>query len=119
MYPKACFSPNRPLGENAIAVKLKVATKKLGLGDNVGGHALRRLCGTTLNNAEGVSVEKALGSMRHASVSATRTYIVRDNVSEAKKFDAYGLKPNMKPNMHTTTRPKRKEKIQKPFNSVK
>lgn len=54
--------------------------------------------GTTLNNAEGVSVEEALGSMRHASVSATRTYIVRDNVPEAKKFAAYayGLKPNMK-----------------------
>jgi len=51
-------------------VKLKVATKKLGLGDNVGGHALRRLCGTTLNNAEGVSVEEALGSMRHGCVSA-------------------------------------------------
>ena len=48
------FSPNRPLGENAIAMKLKVATKKLGLGD-VGGHALRRLCGTTLHNVEGVT----------------------------------------------------------------
>jgi len=48
-----------------------------------------------LNNAEGVSIEDALRSMRHASVGATRTYIVRDNVSEGKKFAAYGLKPNM------------------------
>ncbi len=59
---ETCFSPNRPLGENAIATKLKVATKKLGLGD-VGGHAL--LCGTTLHNAEGVSVEEALATIRH------------------------------------------------------
>ena len=31
--------------------------------------------------------------MRQASVGATRTYIVRDNVSEGKMFAAYGLKP--------------------------
>lgn len=94
-YPKACFSPNRPLGENAVSVKIKVAAKKLGLGD-VTGHAFRRLCGTTLNNAEGVSIEEALGTMRHGSVAATRAYIVRDGVSEANKFKAFGFVPNKK-----------------------
>eukprot|EP00957_Ditylum_brightwellii_P203748 15336028-Ditylum_brightwellii.AAC.1 len=91
---------------------------------SVGGHALRRLCGTTLNNVEGVSIEEALGSMRHASVGATRTYIVHDNVSGGKKFAAYSLQSqakheeegvNMKPTMHTITRPKRRRMVQTPY----
>lgn len=90
MYPKACFSPNRPLGENAIATKLKVVTKKLGLGD-VSGHALRRLCGTTLHNAEGVSVEEALATMRHGSTASARTYMVRGQASEENKLSAFKI----------------------------
>lgn len=95
LYPKACYSPNRPLGENAIATKLKVAAKKLGVGD-VSGHAFRRLLGTTLNNAEGVNVSETLKTMRHKSVAATRTYVVRDKTSETNKFNAYGFVPNRK-----------------------
>lgn len=92
MYPNACFSPNRPLGENTIARRLKIATRMLGLGD-VGGHGLRRLFGTTLHNAEGVSVEEASGALRHASVGASRTYIETDKVSEGNKLKACGFKP--------------------------
>ena len=72
MYPNACFSPNRPLGENTIARRLKIATRMLGLGD-VGGHDLRRL-----------SV---------ASLGASRTYIETDKVSEGNKLKACGFKP--------------------------
>ncbi len=95
MYPKACFSPNQPLGENAIATKLRVATKKLGLG-GVGGHALRRLCDTTLHNAEGVSVEEALATMRHGSTASARTYMVRGQASEENKLSAFNLQPSAK-----------------------
>ena len=88
---------SRNLGENAIATKLKVATKKLGLGD-VGGHALRRLCGTTLHNAEGVSVEEALATMRHGSTASARTYMVRGQASDSEenKLSAFNLKPSAK-----------------------
>ena len=95
MYPKACFSPNQPLGENAIATKLRVATKKLGLGD-VGGHALRRLCDTTLHSTEGVSVEETLATMRHGSTASARTYMVRGQASEENKLCAFNLKPSAK-----------------------
>ena len=91
-YPNACYSPGRPLGENVVARRLKSATRMLGLGD-VGGHGLRRLFGTTLHNADGVSIEQTLESMRHGSVGTSRTYAETNIVSDGNKLLALGFDP--------------------------
>ena len=55
------------------------------------GHGFRRLFVTTLANDSGVSVEESLGSARHSSVAAQRTYMQRDGVSKYAKSTALGL----------------------------
>lgn len=85
-------SPNRPLGENTVATRLKVAAKRLGLGD-VTGHGLRRLCCTTLHNADGVSSKEVIDTMRHTSISTSNAYTERNMDSESAKLRAQGFRP--------------------------
>ena len=80
-YPKAAMSPNQPIGINTIRSMLNDACKQMGHPECTG-HGFRRLFVTTLANDSGVSVEESLGSARHSSVAAQRTYIQRDGVSE-------------------------------------
>ena len=93
-WPNAKFSPNQPLGHNAMAKLMKSASAKLGL--DVTGHAFRRLFVTTLVNDGRVSVEESLAAARHSSVAAQRTYMSRNIVSEANRFKALGQAPPAK-----------------------
>jgi len=65
--------------------------KKLGCGQDVSGHAFRRIFVTTLVNNKGVSPEEALKSGRHNSMAAQCIYMAHGVDSEMAKFRALGL----------------------------
>ena len=89
-HPNAVMSPNQPIGINTIRSMLNDACKQMGHPECTG-HGFCRLFITTLANDSGVSVEESLGSARHSSVAAQRTYMQRDGVSKCAKFAALGI----------------------------
>ena len=91
-YPNATMSIKQPLGVNMVAKMIKEASVKAGL--NCTGHGNRRLYISSLVNNPGVSEQESLASSRHSSVSAQKTYQMRNHQSEAQKFAALGLKKN-------------------------
>ena len=82
----AKMSPKRPIGENKVAEMIKEAAQRTGM--NCTGQGLRRLFLSTLINNPSISVKESLISGRHGSVSAQITYLQRNKISEAGKFDA-------------------------------
>ena len=70
-----------------------IFARRLGLAnqENFGSQALRAYMATKLANDQSVSIEESMASLCHSSVSAHRTYIKRNSLSEYNKYRALGL----------------------------
>jgi len=89
-YPQVAFSPRSPIGINTISKLLGETANTLGCGD-AKGHGFWRIFMTSLVKDAGVSTEESIGSASHSSVSAHRTYTMRNHASEMAKLPASGL----------------------------
>ena len=92
-HKDALFNPNSPIGINTLMKLMASECAHAGFPDSTG-HGLCRLFITTLANDSSVSVEESMKSSGHNSVSAQRTYIMRDGNSETAKFAALGSQPS-------------------------
>ena len=91
-FYNAQMSPMQPLGITMIRDLFKMGAEMLGITNptQFGGHALRSYFCTQLYNSPEVSCKEAMGAARHSSVSASITYIQRNNASEAGRMRALG-----------------------------
>ena len=76
------------IGVNKIGEMMKVLLKKLGV--NTTGHGARRISITTIVNDPCVIPNESLAFARHNSVSAQRSYVMRNNESEYARFVSLG-----------------------------
>ena len=90
-FPKAAFSPKKPIGRHKISEMIKEAMVKLGYSGRTG-HNLCRFFVTNLADNPGVNDKEMIKATRHNSIAAARPYMLCDGNSEMSKFKSLGLK---------------------------